>query len=160
MPKIDIPPSLLAEIKASHGEKQLPANIQKQLFDAAISAKSQSYSPYSKFPVGASVLTESGELFLGCNVENASYGGAICAERTGFVKAVSEGHRKFIAVAVVTNLKKFASPCGFCRQFMVEFGKDQQVYLFQQDGSVKFYVLRELLPDSFGPEDLEQFNAQ
>ncbi|KAJ3032182.1 UNVERIFIED_CONTAM: hypothetical protein HDU68_000021 [Siphonaria sp. JEL0065] len=148
------------EIKASNGAKQLPADIQNRLFEAAVSAKARSYSPYSKFPVGASVLTESGDLFLGCNVENVSYGGAICAERTGFVKAVSEGHTKFIAVAVVTNLKKFTSPCGFCRQFMVEFGKNLQVYLFQEDGSVKFYVLRQLLPDSFGPEDLEQFSKQ
>ncbi|KAJ3289955.1 hypothetical protein HDU79_003666 [Rhizoclosmatium sp. JEL0117] len=160
MTHIEVPESLRDEIKASHGAKQLPQEIQTQLFEAAVRAKSKSYSPYSKFPVGAAVLTESGEVFLGCNVENASYGGAICAERTAFVKAVSEGQQKFLAVGVVTNLKSFASPCGFCRQFMVEFGKDLQVYLFQEDGSVQFYVLRELLPHSFGPEDLEQFNAQ
>ncbi|KAJ3002079.1 UNVERIFIED_CONTAM: hypothetical protein HDU68_006468 [Siphonaria sp. JEL0065] len=160
MPPINIPAILLDEIKASNGAKQLPADIQKRLFEAAVTAKAKSYSPYSKFPVGASILTETGDLFLGCNVENASYGGAICAERTGFVKAVSEGHKKFIAVAVVTNLKRFTSPCGLCRQFMVEFGKNLQVYLFQENGSVKFYILRDLLPDSFGPEDLEQFNQQ
>ncbi|KAJ3239921.1 hypothetical protein HDU78_002579 [Chytriomyces hyalinus] len=157
---LDISADLLEQIKASKGSTPLPTEIQAKLFDAAMEAKSFSYSPYSKFPVGAAVLSESGAVFLGCNVENASYGGAICGERTAFVKAVSEGVTKFVAVAVVTDLKSFASPCGFCRQFMVEFGKDLQVYLCQADGSIQFHVLRDLLPHSFGPEDLETFNAQ
>ncbi|KAJ3065345.1 hypothetical protein HDU98_011276, partial [Podochytrium sp. JEL0797] len=99
---IDLPPSTVAEIKASHGAKQLPKEMQAKLFEAAMLAKTKSYSPYSHFPVGAAVLTETGEVFLGCNVENASYGGAICGERTAFVKAVSEGFTKFVAVGVVT----------------------------------------------------------
>jgi cytidine deaminase len=75
------------------------------------------------------LLCKSGAVYLGCNVENASYGGAICAERTAFVKAVSEGEKEFLAIGIVTDNDSFVYPCGFCRQFMVEFGKDLQVML-------------------------------
>lgn len=99
-------------------------------------------------------MTTTGEIFTGCNVENASYGGAICAERTAFVKAVSEGHLKFLGIAVSTDKEAFISPCGMCRQFMVEFGKDLNVYEVTTSGKIKDFVLRDLLPDSFGPDDL------
>lgn len=118
-------------------------------------AREFSYSPYSKFRVGAALLSKTGNLYLGCNVENASYGGAICAERTAFVKAVSQGDQSMIAVGVITDKEKCVGPCGFCRQFMVEFGKNLLVYQFSATTD-EFVVnpLSSLLPDSFGPEDL------
>lgn len=122
----------------------------------AIEAKNESYSPYSHFRVGAALLSSNGTVWLGCNVENASYGGAICAERTAFVKAVSEGHRDFVAIAVVTDKDEPTSPCGICRQFMVEFGKKLVVYQFSASlDKVRVMKLSELLPFSFGPDDLK-----
>ncbi|KAJ3110083.1 hypothetical protein HDU96_006927 [Phlyctochytrium bullatum] len=135
---------------------ELTAEVAATLGKLAQEAKDGSYSPYSKFRVGASLLSVKGNLWKGANVENASYGGAICAERTAFVKAVSEGDRKFIAVAVATDVDEFVSPCGFCRQFMVEFGKGLLVYLFKSDGTYKLHKLSDLIPDSFGPDDLEK----
>ncbi|KAJ8331645.1 hypothetical protein BDV3_000319 [Batrachochytrium dendrobatidis] len=135
----------------------LSKDVQLQLAQFATQAKEMSYSPYSKFRVGAALLAPTGEVFLGCNVENASYGGTICAERTAFVKAVSEGHKKFLAIAVITDKEAAISPCGFCRQFMVEFGKHIQVYQFSASfDKVEIKSLKELLPDSFGPEDLDK----
>ncbi|EGF83783.1 hypothetical protein BATDEDRAFT_21251 [Batrachochytrium dendrobatidis JAM81] len=146
----------------------LSKDVQLQLAQFATQAKEMSYSPYSKFRVGAALLAPTGEqvieLYLplfqyivGCNVENASYGGTICAERTAFVKAVSEGHKKFLAIAVITDKEAAISPCGFCRQFMVEFGKHIQVYQFSASfDKVEIKSLKELLPDSFGPEDLDK----
>ncbi|MBZ0309007.1 MAG: cytidine deaminase, partial [Anaerolineae bacterium] len=90
----------------------------------AIRASEQAYSPYSHYRVGAALLTTTGKIFLGCNVENASYGAAICAERTAVVKAVSEGERDFTAIAVATQ--NGGSPCGICRQFMFEFSPAMQ----------------------------------
>jgi cytidine deaminase len=104
--------------------------------------------------VGAALLTKSGEIFTGCNVENASYGGAICAERTAFVKAVSEGEKDFVAIAITSDQPTFIFPCGFCRQFMVEFNKQLQVILVSSTGDTKKYLLCDLLPHSFGPQDL------
>ncbi|KAJ3040878.1 hypothetical protein HDV00_010338 [Rhizophlyctis rosea] len=148
-----VPPELMARVIE---EDKLPSEVERQLFDLAQLAKNASYSPYSKFRVGAALLAKSGAVFTGCNVENASYGGAICAERTAFVKAVSEGERKFVAIVVATDVDSFISPCGFCRQFMVEFGKELLVYLTKSDGSVSVKKLKDLLPDSFGPDDLEK----
>jgi cytidine deaminase len=117
-------------------------------------AKEHSYSPYSKFRVGAALLTKSGKIYPGCNVENASYGGAICAERTSFVKAVSEGDKEAVAVAVTTDQPSFVFPCGFCRQFMVEFNKHLKVILVSSTGELQNHVLSDLIPHSFGPQDL------
>ncbi|KAG2214351.1 hypothetical protein INT47_000907 [Mucor saturninus] len=93
----------------------ITAEERSELFVAAAKAKETSYSPYSKFRVGAALLAEDGTIFKGCNVENASYGAAICAERTAFVKAVSEGQSKFRALAVTSDQTEFISPCGICR---------------------------------------------
>ncbi|KAI8900482.1 cytidine deaminase-like protein [Globomyces pollinis-pini] len=136
----------------------LDAEVIDVLNKAATAAKQYSYSPYSKFRVGAALLTTEGNIYIGCNVENASYGGAICAERTAFVKAVSSGEKKFIAISVTTDNDSFVSPCGFCRQFMVEFGKNLLVIETKPSGEFKTFKLSELLPDSFGPEDLEKSN--
>lgn len=109
-------------------------NTLESLLKHAKSARNNSYSPYSGFRVGAALLAASGNIYSGTNVvaelinqENASYGGAICAERSAFVAAVSAGERKFVAIAIVTDKEKSISPCGMCRQFMVEFGKDLKV---------------------------------
>ncbi|KAI8926848.1 cytidine deaminase-like protein [Entophlyctis helioformis] len=134
----------------------LSKEAEAMLGDWSRQAKEASYSPYSKFRVGAALLAKSGNVWLGCNVENASYGGCICAERTAFVKAVSEGDRRFHAIAITSDTPKPISPCGMCRQFMVEFGKDLLVLQFSADlAQVSSNRLRDLLPDSFGPEDLD-----
>lgn len=118
-------------------------------------ARDKAYAPYSNFRVGAVLLTEDGHYITGCNVENASYGAGICAERTALVKAVSEGHKKFKAIAVVTDKEEVCSPCGICRQFIREFGPKLPVYMFTATGKYKLMTLEELLPLSFGPEDLQ-----
>ncbi|KAH6569489.1 hypothetical protein BASA50_010935 [Batrachochytrium salamandrivorans] len=134
----------------------LTKETQLELAQYASQAKESSYSPYSNFRVGAALLAADGQVFLGCNVENASYGGTICAERTAFVKAVSEGVKTFLAIAVITDKDTAISPCGVCRQFMVEFGKNLMVYQFSKNFKVvAIKSLKELLPDSFGPEDLD-----
>ncbi|KAF7313232.1 Cytidine deaminase [Mycena kentingensis (nom. inval.)] len=131
------------------------------IIQAAFQAKSNSYSPYSAFPVGAALLAADGTIYKGANIENASYGGTICAERTALVKAVSEGTKSFIALAVTTNVADAISPCGFCRQFIREFcPQDMPILLIPGDyQSTKHGILetsiRELLPHSFGPEHLQ-----
>jgi len=127
----------------------------KQLVDLSIQAKEHSYSPYSKFRVGCILKTTTGEYYKGCNVENASYGLAICAERTALVKAVSEGHKKFSLIVINSDLTtSFCAPCGACRQFMSEFG-NFDVYLTKPDKTYIKYTVNELLPYSFSPDDLD-----
>ena len=105
----------------------------QQLIECAIEARQQSYSPYSNFAVGAALLCEDGTIYKGCNIENASYGLTNCAERTAIFKAISEGHRKFKALAVVADTEGPCSPCGACRQVMKEF---KIPTIFAEDGSV------------------------
>ncbi|KAJ3180159.1 hypothetical protein HDU85_004162 [Gaertneriomyces sp. JEL0708] len=134
----------------------LDSDTEKQLFAWATAAKDRSYSPYSKFRVGAALISSTGNVWLGGNIESASYGATRCAEQTAVQKAVSEGEKQFIAVGVATDTDGYISPCGICRQFMVEFGKKLWVYNFKLDGSFRKYRLEELLPDSFGPDDLDR----
>jgi cytidine deaminase len=101
----------------------------ERLAKAALRARRQAYAPYSRFRVGAAVATRSGKVYTGCNVENASYGATICAERVAITKAVSEGHRRLTAVAIATGGKHPAPPCGICLQFMTEFAEDMPVIL-------------------------------
>ncbi|ORY99626.1 cytidine deaminase-like protein [Lobosporangium transversale] len=126
----------------------------EDLISQSLEARNNSYSPYSQFRVGAALLTMDGRVFQGCNVENASYGGAICAERTAFVKAVSEGYRRFVAIAVACDYNRFITPCGICRQFMNEFGKKLEIFFVNDDRTYRQAVLEDLLPYAFGPEDL------
>lgn len=121
----------------------------KQLIEAAKLAQQRAYAPYSNFPVGAAVLTDSHEIFMGCNVENASYGLTICAERVALTSAVAAGHRNFTALAIVTN--GIHTPCGACRQFMSEFNADLLVILNDaNDESQREEIsLSQLLPRSF-----------
>ncbi|MBS4024648.1 MAG: cytidine deaminase [Clostridia bacterium] len=127
-----------------------------KLLAQALAAREKAYAPYSKFRVGAALLTESGDIFTGCNVENASYGLANCAERTAVYKAVSEGHTKFQAIAVVTDLKQYVSPCGACRQVLVEFGPDIQVVMGDGEGNFFVKTSSQLLPFSFTSEELNK----
>ncbi|GFO14001.1 cytidine deaminase [Plakobranchus ocellatus] len=121
-------------------------------------AKAMAYCPYSNFPVGAALITKDGTLYTGCNVENAAYPVSLCAERTAIVKAVSEGHREFQAIAVATNMQdNFASPCGACRQCLIEFGSDWDVYMSKPDLSYKKMTAGELLPLGFTPDKLINF---
>jgi cytidine deaminase len=126
----------------------------RELFDLAVKAMDNAYVPYSHYRVGAALLSEDGRVFTGCNVENASYGGTICAERTAIVKAVSEGATKFTAIAVAGE-DADAWPCGICRQVMNEFSKDLRVICgARKTGKFTAVPLKELLPRAFGPEDL------
>lgn len=126
----------------------------QDLVNAATKAADKTYSPYSHFPVGAAILTEDGHIFTGCNVENASYGATICAERTALVKAISEGSRRFAAVAIVASNGSDCWPCGVCRQFLSEFGVELDVVVEGNDGSLQCVKLKELLPHHFGPSNL------
>ncbi|KAI0125978.1 cytidine deaminase-like protein [Xylariales sp. AK1849] len=126
-----------------------------ELHKGSVAAKATAYCPYSQFRVGAIVLSADGTYIRGANVENASYPVGTCAERVAFGKAVTEGHKKFKAVAVATDISPPASPCGMCRQFIREFC-DLSTPIIMFDKNDDFVVLRleELLPLSFGPESL------
>ena len=132
---------------------------EKELCRIAIEAMQKSYSPYSEFRVGAALLTADGEVYTGCNIENASYTPTVCAERTAFFKAVSDGVRQFSAIAVAGGkdgvLAGAFPPCGVCRQVMAEFcSPDFSVLVVTDENSYDAYTLGELLPCGFGPENL------
>jgi cytidine deaminase len=126
----------------------------EQLVDMAKKAREYAYAPYSKFKVGAALLTKSGKVFTGCNVENSSFGASMCAERIAVFKAVSEGEREFEAIAVVTDTVNPAMPCGMCRQVLSEFSLEIKIYAENLDGRIKSTTLRELLPFAFTKKDL------
>ena len=126
----------------------------KKLKTAAKAAAAKAYAPYSKFRVGAAVLTESGKIFAGCNVENASYGLCNCAERTAIFSAVAAGEQKFKCVVVYTPTRKATAPCGACRQVINEFGPDAVVISVCDSDRRLETTLPELLPHAFGPKDL------
>ena len=132
----------------------------EELLDLAAQAMVRAYAPYSRFTVGAALLGASGRVYLGCNVENAAYGPSNCAERTAVFKAVSEGERRFSAIAVVGGpdgtLSGPCPPCGVCRQVLREFcGDDFPIYLRRADGSTAVFTLAQLLPESFSGANLE-----
>ncbi len=124
----------------------------KNLLTQAIEAREYSYSPYSHYKVGAALLTRSGKVFTGCNIENAAYTPAICGERTAIFKAVSEGEREFVAIAVVTL--NGGAPCGVCRQVMREFAPDITIIMGNLQGDYQVFTLSDLLPHSFGPDSV------
>jgi cytidine deaminase len=128
----------------------------EHLIALAKKARKKAYAPYSHFSVGAALLAESGQVYAGCNVENASYGLSICAERVALFKAVAAGEQRFKAIAVVTET--MATPCGSCRQVLAEFGDDElQVIVADPEGQTEIYTLGELLPASFTSKDLPPF---
>lgn len=124
------------------------------LRQAAASASQRSYSPYSRFPVGAAVLTESGEIFAATNVENASYGLTICAERNAIFQAVGKGSRRIKALLVYTPTGDPTAPCGACRQVIHEFGPQADIFSVCDSDKVFHHKLSELLPEAFGPRSL------
>lgn len=129
------------------------ADIQA-LITAAIHASENAYIPYSHFPVGAALRTESGVVYTGCNVENAAYPAGICAERTALVKAISEGERSFEVIAVVNP--SGGSPCGICRQMLFEFSPNLRVIIADMQGVIRHDLpLTQLLMHGFGPSELE-----
>ena len=121
----------------------------KKLINEALKAREKAYAPYSKFKVGAALETLSGKIYTGCNVENASYGLSNCAERTAIFKAVSEGHKKFKRIAIVTGSTELASPCGACRQVPSEFAPEIEIVLANTKGKVMMTILPELFPMIF-----------
>lgn len=125
-----------------------------ELIEAARQAREKAYVPYSHFPVGAALLTEDGTLYTGCNIENASYGLANCAERTAIFKAVSDGHHRIAVLAVTADTDKPVSPCGACRQVISEFGPEARVILANLKGDVRVTSVPELLPGAFRETDL------
>ena len=121
-----------------------------ELMEIAEKACENAYAPYSKFKVGAALLTSDGRVFTGCNVENSSYGAGICAERTAAVKAVSEGAVRFSAIAIANAGGGLTFPCGICRQFLSEFAEEGfRVILRNDKGMLEIFTLEELMPHGF-----------
>ena len=127
----------------------------QELIQAAKQVRTKAYAPYSNYQVGAALLTKTGKVFLGVNVENAAYPDTICAERSAVVSAVSAGERDFEAIAVATS--NGGTPCGSCRQVLSEFGLDIEVLLVDENGDlIQQNTVRELLPGAFQPHDLSE----
>ena len=132
----------------------------KQLVQEALQARKVAYTPYSNFKVGAALLTKAGRIYHGCNIENASFSPTLCAERTAFFKAVSEGERRFRRIAIVAGPEGetliHTAPCGVCRQVMMEFCDPDAFRILLATGpdDYRTYTLRQLLPEGFGPDNL------
>ena len=126
----------------------------EELKAAAIAMLDRAYIPYSHFPVGAALECSHGAVFTGCNIENASFGPTICAERTAVAKAVSEGHRDFVRIVVAGRSKDFCVPCGVCRQVLREFAPNMEGICLNGAGAEQDFTLPELLPHRFRPEYL------
>lgn len=123
--------------------------MNKELYRKAVEMTNMSYAPFSKFRVGAALMAKDGRIFTGCNVENSSFGGTICAERTAFVKAVSEGVKEFEKIAIASSGGE-AWPCGICRQFMREFCDDDfEIITGNDEDSLRVYTMKEILPEGF-----------
>lgn len=133
---------------------------ERELIGAALQARKASYSPYSGYQVGAALLTREGKLYTGCNIENAAFTPTVCAERTAFFKAVSQGERHFAAIAIAGSpageMTQFSWPCGVCRQVMMEFCSPESFIVIAAKSETEYQkkTLAELLPEGFGPENL------
>ncbi|MEW8972660.1 MAG: cytidine deaminase [Tissierellaceae bacterium] len=126
-----------------------------QLIEMALKAQKNAYVPYSNFHVGATVLMKDGSIYTGCNIEVSSYSPTICAERTAIFKAVSEGSREIDTIVIVGDADP-TYPCGVCRQVIREFGRDAKIIIASSVDRYREYTIDDLLPHSFGPEDLEE----
>jgi cytidine deaminase len=134
-------------------ETMLTSEQRRELVQRAIEARKMAYAKYSNYQVGAALLTKSGKVYTGANVENAAYPLSLCAERVAIFKAVTDGEREFVALAVATS--NGGTPCGSCRQVMAEFGLDMLVLIADTEGKLKQEVsVSDLLPGAFGPKDL------
>ncbi len=123
---------------------------EKELLKRAFEVKENAYAPYSKFRVGAALLTSNGRLYTGVNVENASFGATNCAERTAVFKAVSDGERKIAEIAIASDSEEIIYPCGICRQVLLEFGEPgMKIICSRNNGEYKVYSLDDLLPNAF-----------
>ncbi|WII73772.1 cytidine deaminase [Bdellovibrio sp. 22V] len=131
--------------------------IQKKLFEAAATAQKRAHAPYSNAHIGAAVLMSDGTIHAGCNVENASFGGTVCAERVAIFKAVSEGaHKQIKEVLVISDAEKPWPPCGFCRQVIAEFANEQTViHTANLQGKMKTFAFPEIFPEAFTPKHLD-----
>ena len=127
---------------------------ERELVQKALEMRERAYAPYSHFRVGAALECEDGSVYGGCNIENAAYGPTNCAERTAVVKAVSEGQRRFVRIAIAGDSNELCWPCGTCRQVLREFAPDLTVLVSDREGNYEVHSLRELLPHSFGPDTL------
>jgi cytidine deaminase len=125
-----------------------------KLVELAYEAAKYAYVPYSKFQVGAALLTKSGKVYTGCNIEIASFGATNCAERTAIFKAISEGEKEFVAIAVTSSSHDYTFPCGICRQVIVEFSKDIDI-IISKDYDYEVYKIDDLLPHSFTQIDIK-----
>ena len=130
-------------------------NTMERLVRAALEAREKAYVPYSNFPIGAALLTKDGQIFSGCNIENASYGLTNCAERTAIFKAISAGHHDLKMMVVVADTARPIPPCGACRQVIFEFGEDITIVMRNLQGDSVQYQSRELLPAAFNRRDLD-----
>jgi cytidine deaminase len=128
----------------------------KKLVEGALAAKKRAHAPYSHFRVGAALLTTSGRIYLGCNVEISTYALTICAERTAIFKAVSEGDRNFKAIAVVSDDPGYTPPCGACRQVLMDLAGNIDFLMINGKGKVKVLKMNKLLPHAFGQKNLER----
>ena len=140
--------------EATHGGEE--TMDYKALIKEAIAAKEMAYTPYSHFRVGAALLTKSGKVYRGCNIENVAFTPTNCAERTAFFKAISEGEREFEAIVVNGDADDYLYPCGVCRQVMVEFCdlKEFKVIVANNEEDYKVFTLGELMPGAFNAEEL------
>jgi len=130
-------------------------NSFRKLIEEAAGARLNAYAPYSEFAVGSAVLTDNGSIFTGCNIENASFGLSICAERVAIFKAISSGSKTFKAIAIVGNTKGSCAPCGACRQVMIEFSPEMDVIMSNLHYDIKIKKVKELLPDAFQSQDMK-----
>jgi cytidine deaminase len=131
------------------GSSMLDETVQRQLLNRARQAREAAYAPYSNFRVGAALLTAAGEIYTGCNIENASLGATICAERVAIFKAVAAGCRDFTALVVIAATPEPVAPCGLCLQVLAEFTPDCQVLMATLTGQSRLLNLKELLPQAF-----------
>jgi len=124
--------------------------MKTKLYDEAMNAREKAYAPYSTFKVGAAILTKSGKIYTGCNIENASYSLTCCAERTAIFTAITQGEREFVKMVIIADSEDPISPCGACRQVMAEFFHEKMpIYLMNLSKNCKRMTVQELLPDSF-----------
>lgn len=130
--------------------------MKQKLKQAAIDALEYAYAPYSKFKVGAALITASGKIFTGCNVEVSSFGLTICAERVAIFKAISEGERDFTSIAIVAETEAYCPPCGACRQVIADFSPKMEIILINKNGQIKTTSIQELLPEAFSDSFLKK----